>query len=138
MAPREPLVAAPATPEQMFLVVALVGGALHGVQYLGIVIAANRRRHGDRSAWRALGPPGAAPWKACAVLAAGSLGYLALNAARGGIPAVSLFAERSRPGALFLVLYWGLFFHHYYLDQKIWRVSREPRLAVELGLRPAG
>jgi hypothetical protein len=134
IAPREPVLAAPATPEQAFLVMTLVGGIVHGLQYLGIVMAANRRRFQARPAGTLAAWFVSAPWKAYLVLVGGSLAYLALSSARGAVPELSLFAERTRPGALFLVVYWGLFFHHYYLDQKIWRVGSEPRLRTELGL----
>ena len=43
-------------------------------------------------------------------------------------------APGSTAAQVFLALYWGLFLHHYWLDQKIWRPSTDARLRTELGL----
>ncbi|HLM45910.1 MAG TPA: hypothetical protein VK458_18720, partial [Myxococcaceae bacterium] len=132
--PFEPLVREPQTPEHMFMAAAMVGGVMHGLQYLGIVVAANRRRfsrHEERSFAAMLGRT---PGVAYGLMVGVSLLYLLLNSARGASPVGSLYPEASTAGQLFLVLYWGLFFHHYYLDQRIWRVRQQPSLRYELGL----
>lgn len=132
--PFEPLVQGPRTPEQMFMAAAMVGGVMHSLQYLGITVAANRRRfsrHEERSFAAMLGR---APLAAYGLMVAVSLVYLLLNSVRGASPVGSLFPEVSAAGQLFLALYWGVFFHHYYLDQRIWRVRQQPSLRYELGL----
>jgi hypothetical protein len=121
--PFEPLYAGALTYEQQILAVAVVIGTVHGLQYLGIVTAVTRRRHPRRS-----------PWLAYAVCVTLSLGYLALNAARGEGPVVAWYAPSTLGAKLFLAVYWGMFMHHYYLDQKIWRPHRDPELRAELGL----
>jgi len=125
---REPLLAHPLTLEQVFLAAAIVSGTLHGVQYLGIVIATERRS--KASAGRR-----AAPLAAYAAMVAVSLGYVWLNLARGGAPVGA--APQSLSAQVFLALYWGLFCHHFWLDQKIWRPSTDARLRAELGLEAA-
>jgi hypothetical protein len=67
----------------------------------------------------------------------GSILYMLLNLLRGVSPVGSLLLEASVPAQTALALYWGLFFHHYYLDQKIWRVRRSPSLQREFGMEPA-
>jgi hypothetical protein len=132
--PFEPLAKNPQTPEQMFMAVAVVGGVLHGIQYLGIVIAASRRRFRSRNDHTFAALLGRRPLKAYACFVLVSVAYLALNAARGASPVGAFFMEASEPGQFFLALYWGLFFHHYYLDQNIWRVGTDARLQYEVGL----
>lgn len=122
---REPLLANPLTTEQVFMAATIVGGTLHGLQYIGIVIATERRR--ARSGM-------AARWVYALMLAA-SLLYVALNLARGGAPLGA--APGSASAQVFLALYWGLFCHHFWLDQKIWRPSSDARLRAELGLESA-
>ena len=132
----EPLFPRAANPEQLFLAAAVVGGLPHGLQYLGIVFAANRRRFAGDARRGALASVSRRPFVAYALLVAGSLGYLALNGARGS-PAWSLFALDSSAAQLFLAVYWGLFLVHYWLDQYLWRVQGDRELRIELGLEPA-
>jgi hypothetical protein len=121
----EPLIPAPESPEQVFLASQTVGGVVHGLQYLGIVSLANGRRHAGRVLGR--------PFLVYALLVGGSLAYVALNWARGASPGALLHPE-SDAGRVFVGLYWGVFFHHYWLDAKIWRPHESPALRRELGL----
>jgi hypothetical protein len=136
----EPLMARPASVEQVFLAVAAVGGILHGMHYIGIVIATSRRRAASGASASASARAGArdisarlgrAPLMAYLLMLALSLLYVGLNLLRGmpgGLPPDSSTAQ------WFLAFYWGLFLHHFWLDQKIWRPSADARLRVELGL----
>jgi hypothetical protein len=135
---REPLLAEPANVEQCFLAVTAVGGLVHGLQYVGIVTAANRRRYGS-----APDAPGLAAWlgrspiRAYLVAVGVSIvAYGLLTAARGA-PGVAFFGLESDAARLFLGLYWGLFFMHYHLDQIIWHPSKDPSLREDLGLAQA-
>ena len=127
---REPLLAGAATPEEVFLAATAVSGILHGMHYLGIVMATSRRR---------TEPPGTgwaarlrhAPLQAYLLMVVLSLFYVGLNLLRG-MPLG--LAPGSTAAQVFLALYWGLFLHHYWLDQKIWRPSTDARLRTELGL----
>jgi hypothetical protein len=120
----EPLLPHPSDPEQFFLAVAVVGGLVHGLQYLGVVFAANRRRHGL----------GYRPLAVYSGLVIASLAYVGVNLARGVAPVGGLFALDTPAARLFLVTYWGIFFHHYYIDQKIWRPHADAIVRAELGL----
>lgn len=127
---REPLLANPLTTEQVFMAATLVSGTVHGLQYIGIVIATERRRAaGDASLSARLGK---APLAAYAVMLGVSLLYVAISVARGGAPVGA--APGSDSAQVFLAIYWGLFCHHFWLDQKIWRPSSDARLRSELGL----
>ena len=136
----EPLAPHPENPEQVFLAVAVVGGIVHGAQYLGIVSVVNRRRHASTSTSTSTSAGALVRWLAARPLQAWALAglvsvaYLALNAARGTSPGVALLPATSAGAQLCLCLYWGLFFHHYYLDQKLWRPHRSAALRRELGV----
>jgi hypothetical protein len=133
---REPLLVEAMTTEQFFMAATLVGGILHGIQYIGIVIATERRRAVSGETEGSLSARfGKAPLLAYAVMLVVSLLYVLLNLARGAAP----FWESATPflTQLFLALYWGLFCHHFWLDQKIWKPSADARLRAELGLGSA-
>ncbi|WP_426211805.1 hypothetical protein [Massilia sp. TWP1-3-3] len=123
---REPLLANPLTPEHVFMAATLVSGTVHGLQYIGIVIATERRRTGGL---------GRTPLTVYAVMLGVSLLYVAISVARGGAPLGA--APGSMSAQVFLAIYWGLFCHHFWLDQKIWRPSTDARLRTELGLGAA-
>ena len=123
---REPLLANPLTPEHVFMAAAVVSGTVHGLQYIGIVIATERRRSLTGEGF------GGAPLKVYLVMLAASLLYVAISVARGGANVGP--APDSTSAQIFLALYWGLFCHHFWLDQKIWRPSSDARLRSELGL----
>ena len=132
---REPLILNPISTEHAFMASTLVGGFLHGVQYLGMVIITSRRRAEGSVA--ATAPDwsqrlGRAPLKAYGIMLSLSLLYLLLNWLRGVLP---MGVDAQTPLAqMCLALYWGLFFHHYWLDQKIWKPSCDAGLRKELGM----
>lgn len=140
---REPLLAHAATPEQVFMLATIVTGGVHGIHYLGMV-AATRRRRASAPPLIATAPgaastplaqrPGRQPWLAYAVLLALSALYVALNLLRGGAPVSLSLAPGSTAAQGFLAVYWGLFFHHYWLDQHIWKPSKDAQLRRELNL----
>lgn len=130
----EPLVPRPEDPEQAFFTTTVVGGLVHGLNYLGIMIAVGRRRYEAREEKSIAAYLGRKPWIAYVVFVLVSLGYLAINAVRGVLPGVTIYERQSFVADLFLVIYWGVFFHHYYLDQHIWHVRSDEALRFELGL----
>jgi len=130
----EPLIPHPENPEAAFLATATVGGIVHGLHYLGIISAVSRRRHAAGDAQHIAARLGRRPLVAYGVLVVASILYVALNAARGVVPSPAFFPQKGAAVELFLVLYWGIFFHHYYLDQRIWHVREDRRLRFELGL----
>ena len=135
---REPLYKAAKDPEQIFLATAVVGGILHGVPYIALVLYANRRRYGDAENPALLDGMQKSlalrPLLGYGFFVALSLLYVALNLLRGVSPVGSVFALGTVPAQLFLAIYWGVFFHHYYLDSQIWRMSGNRELRRELGM----
>jgi hypothetical protein len=124
---REPLFARAVTVEEIFMAATAVSGIVHGVHYLGVVIATGKRR--EAVGWSAR--VGRLPLLAYGLMVLVSLAYVGLNLLRGmpyGLAPSSFTAQ------LFMALYWGVFLHHFWLDQKIWRPSSDARLRSELGL----
>ena len=134
----EPLLIGARTPEQMFMATTMVNGTLHGVQYIGIVIATSRRRAefvqvSSNESTSFATRLGLSPLKAYGFLALLSVPYVWLNIVRGGAPIGSEMGSMMEQ--FFLAFFWGLFFHHYWLDQKIWKPSYDSGLRAELGIR---
>jgi hypothetical protein len=130
----EPLVPSPSNTEQLSFAVVLVGGSLHGMQYLGIIFATGRRRYGASTEVSLAARLGRAPLLTYGALVVVSLLYLVINALRGAAPDIAVFNYDSDAARIFLSLYWGGALHHYYLDQKIWHPRRDPGLRRELGM----
>jgi hypothetical protein len=104
---------------QQFMVLGLVNGIFHAGQYVGLVGLCHAR------GWRRT-----APTTALLVCLPFVAGYLLLARATG------LYPGSSAPDHLALALWSGLALHHYWLDERIWRVSRDPALADLLRLGP--
>jgi hypothetical protein len=128
---QEPLFPTPLTIEQIFLAAGVVGGTVHGLQYLGLVLLTSARRAQNQAPRHWSEKIGAAPVLAYSVMVGVSLLYVGLNLLRG-MPLG--LAPSSDTAQIFLALYWGLFLHHYWLDQKIWHPSTDERLRAELGV----
>lgn len=130
----EPLVPRPQEPEQAFFATTVVGGLVHGLNYLGITTIVGWRRYGQSENRSFAAILGRRPGIAYLVFVFISLGYLGINIVRGVLPGITVFGRQSFAADLFLAIYWGVFFHHYYLDQHIWHVRTDDTLRVELGL----
>ncbi len=131
--PMLPGLPAEATPEQLFAATTIAAGAVHGLQYLLLYFVVEERRATltPRGGW--IDALARAPWRAWGAFALVSVAYFALSGARGGAPGLSFFSLESDAARLSMAAYWGLFFHHYYLDQHIWRPHKDSRLRAELG-----
>jgi hypothetical protein len=126
--------------DQVFMMLGIAAGVFHSAQYIALVgvvrIRQLRLRDGHaspaRSVIRYVG--------ACAVF---SGAYWLLACATGVYPGCSLFMNlgaNTKPlGAVTasevaLAVWNGVALHHYWLDERIWRISRDPELAQALGL----
>jgi hypothetical protein len=130
-----------------FLMVAAVVTAFHNMQYHGIVWFYHRNRYHTPGADRAAF--GLAPrisqrfliYAACGV--AFTLLYRGLGCGFGAHPGCGVFDAKVMLGPgislrdLMVGFIWGFALHHYYLDQKIWRVSRDTGLNRDLKLSPS-
>jgi hypothetical protein len=127
IAPLEPLLPGARTPVQGFMLMQVMITLFHNVQYHAIVWHYNRHRPARARLNQNF------PTYALAGMIF-SLGYIAAAwytteypSWRGGVP------ENVLVPAAFCV-WWGLAIHHYYLDQKIWRVSKAKDLQRHLGV----
>ena len=135
----EPVYARSNGPDQDFLLISVLVTLFHNVQYLGLVWFHNRNRYrgeGDFGPARALS---GSPWTYVAgcLVFSGTV-YLLLACATGVFPGCMIPREShsAAQGAsrIGLSLWWGLAVHHYWLDQRIWRVAGNAPLRRNLGL----
>ena len=138
----EPVYALSNGPDQDFLLLSVLVTLFHNVQYVGLVWFHNRnryRREGDFGPARALS---ANPWSYAAACVFFSLTvYLLFACSTGVFPGCMILPQSSSAarGAnqVGLCLWWGLAVHHYWLDQRIWRVRGDAPLRRNLGLEDA-
>jgi hypothetical protein len=138
----EPVYARSNGPDQDFLLISVLVTLFHNVQYLGLVWFHNRNRYagpGDFGPARGLG---LSPWAYAAGCLLFSLTvYLLFACATGVFPGCMILRESDnaaqRASQVGLCLWWGLAVHHYWLDQRIWRVRGDAALRRNLGLEDA-
>lgn len=117
----------------------------HNFQYTGIVWYYNRNRYGGdgdgrRFGWASLLSRNFVTYYAAGVLFTVLLRYgnWGLNGMEvpGGPGPNAVSATAIGAGLtiadLAIATWWGIAFHHYYLDQRIWRVSKDQRLKSDL------
>jgi len=134
----EPVYGGSRGPDEDFLLLSVMVTIFHNVQYLGLVWFHNRNRYADG---RGHGP---AAWinqslvrflGACVLFAPV---YWLLACWTSVFPSCAVFDGAHlgpiTAGRIGLCLWWGLALQHYYLDQKIWRVSRDGALRRHLRL----
>ena len=136
IAPGEPFFPGARSPVQKFMVIAMMMSLFHNVQYHAIVWHHNRRKYRqDAESRNEFGMAVPLNRNIIVYLLVG-VGFASLY---GGIawlttdyptPGGELMEQVFVPAAF--CLWWGLLFHHYYLDQKIWRVSRKKDLQKHL------
>lgn len=135
----EPVYAGSAGPDQDFLLISVLVTLFHNIQYLGLVWFHNRNRYtadGDFGPARRLNATPVFYLLGC--LAFSLIVYLGFACSTGVFPRCMILLD-SRIGPFTanqvgLCLWWGLAIHHYYLDQRIWRVRGDPVLRKNLGL----
>ena len=135
----EPVYARSTGPDQDFLLISVLVTLFHNVQYLGLVWFHNRNRYGGAGDFGLARRLAASPWVYAAACVVFSLTvYLVLACATGVFPGCMI--PRESPGVtpsaneIGLCLWWGLALHHYWLDQRIWRVRADAPLRRSLGL----
>lgn len=146
----EPVYRASKGADQDFLLLSVVLTVFHNVQYIALVYVHNRSRYVAAGERRPTGD--LAPWisksalRYLGVCGAFSVGYWLLAASSGIYPSWGALRGELLGGArvagisinqLALGVWWGLALHHYWLDQRIWRIKDDPELRVHLGLQPA-
>ena len=135
----EPVYAQSSGPDQDFLLLSVLITLFHNIQYLGLVWFHNQNRYGAAT------PAGGPAWwinqsfvRFVAVCALFAPVYLLLACWTAVFPGCAIFgataAGTATASQIGLCLWWGLALQHYYLDQKIWRISGDPVLKRNLRL----
>ena len=138
----EPVYTASRGPDEDFLLLSILLGITHNVEYIGLVWFHNRNRYAAKAA--DFGPArvvNGSVGRYLATCAAFSLTvYLAVAASTGVFPGPSLgLTGHVGPFAasqLALAVWWGIALNHYIVDQKIWRIRGDAELARNLRLTP--
>lgn len=137
----EPVFREAKTPDQEFVVLSMMASVFHATQYVALVWLHNDRHYvgerGDLARWMSAGPA-----RYLGALFAFALAYVVLAAATGVYPRFGLLVGARIPlGAssisvnqLALSMWWGIALHHYWLDQRIWRIRGDAALARALGV----
>lgn len=137
----EPVYGASQGPDQDFLLLSIVIVIFHNVQYLGLVWFHNRNRYGESGGHGLAGMVNRAPATflgACALFSI--VIYATFACSTGVFPSCQWFSAapaaigRVTLNQIGLCLWWGLAMNHYYLDQKIWRISGDDELKRSLRL----
>jgi len=134
----EPVYTESTGPDQDFLLLSVLITVFHNVQYLGLVWFYNRNRYGQ--ATPAVGP---AWWinrslgRFLGVCGLFSVVYLLFACWADVFPGCRIFTftvGTITASQIGLCLWWGLALQHYYLDQRIWRLSADAALKRHLKL----
>jgi hypothetical protein len=132
----EPVYTASAGPDQDFLMLSILVTVFHNVQYLGLVWFHNRNRYAGGIG--AVGWVNRTPLRFLGACALFSLVIYTLFACWTDVfPGCGLVALSLGPitaSQIGLCLWWGLALQHYYLDQRIWRISGDAALQRNLRL----
>ncbi len=133
IAPREPFWAGAHSVVQSFMLLAIMMTLFHNIQYHAIVWHYNRKKYRDESYGWAQRLNRNFPVYGTVALIFSSL-YVATAWSSTEYPSLTgrLLTPAFIPAAF--CIWWGVLFHHYYLDQKIWRFSRTPDLKQQLGM----
>lgn len=132
VAAREPFLPSPQNFAQTLMVVTIMNSLFHNVQYHAIVWHYSHQRYGETSDRGVYGLAkrinSRFPTYALAALGFSSL-FALVFWSRSEIPFLSGRLGDGGFLTLAYVIYFGIVGHHFYLDQKIWRVSRNRELA---------
>jgi len=133
VAPMEPFFARAQNVVQSFMLLAIMMTLFHNIQYHAIVWHFNRKKYGDPAfGFATTLNRNFAVYAIAAVLFASVYVAAAWSSTEYPSPFGRIADSAFVPAAF--CLWWGLLFHHYYLDQKIWRFSKTRDLQRQLGI----
>jgi len=134
----EPVYAASRGPDQDFLLLSVMLTVFHNVEYIALVWVHNQKKYRSQGDWGPARSVSRSAPRYLAALASFSFVYLAMASATGVYPVFQSFTQVTfgsvTANQVGLALWWGISVHHYWLDQKIWRVGSDPRLRSYLGI----
>ncbi len=127
----EPMFSGAVGLDQQFMVLAIVSGMFHSAEYVGLVGLYHARSNAVPNV-----PPSwffGRPERALLCLVPFVLAYFALACATGVYPGCQVGLGTWMPlgislNQLALSVFWGMALQHYWLDERIWRISADPRL----------
>ncbi len=124
--------------DQEFMVLAAMSGIFHSAQYVALVALYHARstRGGSAATWfGGIGAAAASGRLALVMLPFVGL-YVGVACATGVYPGCGALASLGGTlgNELALGIWYGFALHHYWLDERIWRISRDPRLRAVFGL----
>jgi hypothetical protein len=137
VAPREPFFSGATNGAQRLMLIAVMNSLFHNIQYHAIVWHYSARRYREGSFGFAQRINGTTPGYLAAAVVMG-LGFAGIVVGLNDWP--TPFGHQAAAGefpAVAYVLFFGIIGHHFYLDQKIWRPSRQVDLAGYLGVSAA-
>jgi len=137
VAPREPFFASPANGAQKLMLLAVMNSLFHNIQYHAIVwhYSAKRYRSDQQFGWAARFNRSTANYVGISLLMGAAFGVIVWNMhdwpwITGGYTPAAAFP------AIPYIFFFGIIGHHFYLDQRIWRPSKQQDLRQYLGLSP--
>jgi hypothetical protein len=137
VAPREPFFSSPVNGAQKLMLLAVMNSLFHNIQYHAIVWHYSAKRYRSNEQFGLAGRFNRA-----------TASYLGVALSMGVVFGLIVWNMHDwpwitgtyTPGAEFptvpYILFFGIIGHHFYLDQRIWRPSRQHDLRLYLGLSP--
>lgn len=135
IAPREPFFKQAQNGAQMFMMIAVMNSLFHNIQYLAIVwvYGSKRSKRGYSGALAGLIHRGPFNYLIACWLAGLGFAWIVWNLGDWTSPSGEWIQKQGHLWAI--VSYFGIVGHHFFLDQKIWRVSRQRELQNILNLK---
>lgn len=138
VAPREPFFTRPVNGAQKLMLLAVMNSLFHNIQYHAIVWHYSTKRYRSDAHFGLAGHfnRGTASYLGVALFMGVVFGLIVWN--MHDWPWITgVYTPGTEFPALAYILFFGIIGHHFYLDQKIWRPSRQQDLQRYLGLAPA-
>jgi hypothetical protein len=136
IAPKEPLFVAHANGAQFFMLITIMNSLFHNIQYHAIVwhYASRRYQKGttDKYGLAQLINSKAFTYMITALLLGASFAWIVWK--MGDWPSWTGHFAVAPFNAVAYILYFGIVGHHFYLDQYIWKPSKQPELRSYLSL----
>ena len=135
IAPREPFFQHAQNGAQMFMMIAVMNSLFHNIQYLAIVWVFGNKRASKKDSGPLAGLIHRKPFNylmACWIAGAG-FAWIVWNLGDWTSPSGEWIQKQGHLWAI--VIYFGIVGHHFFLDQRIWRVSRQRELQSALNLK---
>ncbi len=138
VAPREPFFPSAVNGAQKLMLLAVMNSLFHNIQYHAIVwhYSAKRYRSDEQFGWAGRFNRSTASYVGVALVMGVVFGAIVWNMHDWPWITGAYTAGTEFPSVPY-ILFFGIIGHHFYLDQRIWRPSRQQDLRQYLGLSPA-